>query len=238
MHLVTLSFDDGFLKSNLMIADIYERHGLSACFNIVATAHRPGFVCPNPSHRHPVGDFTVWNELKARGHEIMPHGYRHADKGRMPLAEAQDLVKRCLDIFSSELKGFDPRRAVFNMPYLSSNPELEAWLPTVVRAYRPASPDPILPLPGRELVRLGSTSFGPGNAEAALDGWIDELLKRPSGWLLFCLHGLDEEGWGPIRGIYLDKLLGRLEAVPSVRIAPAAGALADADAISGGGGPQ
>lgn len=35
-HLVTLSFDDGFRKSFLRTAEIYEKHGLSACLNVVA----------------------------------------------------------------------------------------------------------------------------------------------------------------------------------------------------------
>ena len=226
MHLITLSFDDGFLKSNLKIVEIYERHGLSACFNIVATAHRPEFQLPNPTHRAPVGDFGVWNELQARGHEIMPHGYRHADKSRMPLAEAQDLVRRCLDVFSAELRGFDPHRAVFNFPYNASSPELEGWMPSVVRAFRTEGPaGPIMPLPHPGLVRLDTTSAGPGNAEAAVDRWIAELLSRPSGWLLFCLHGLDDEGWGPIRAVYLERLLDRLVQIPTVRILPAARAL-------------
>jgi hypothetical protein len=35
-HLVTLSFDDGFKKSFTRTAEIYEKHKLSACLNIVA----------------------------------------------------------------------------------------------------------------------------------------------------------------------------------------------------------
>lgn len=226
MHLVTIGFDDGFLKSNLKVAELYERHGLRACFNVVATAHRPGFLYPNASHQHPVGDFGVWNELQARGHEIMPHGYQHANKAALPLPEAQDLVRRCLELFTAELKGFEPHRAVFNLPYLAASPALEAWLPTVVRAYRPAGP-PINPLPHPGQTRLNSTSFGPGNCEARLDELIAELLARPEGWLIFCAHGLDEEGWGPMRADYLERLLARLVAIPTVRLLPAARALAD-----------
>ena len=230
MHLVTISFDDGFLKSNLKIAELYERHGLSACFNIVATAHLPTFQLPNPSHQSPVGDFGVWNELQARGHEIMPHGYRHADKSRLPMADAQDLVRRCLDVFGRELKGFDPRRAVFNFPYNATNPELEAWMPTVVRAFRTeGTRGPINALPHPGMVKLGTTSFGPGIAETALDGWIEKLLLSPSGWLIFCAHGLDEEGWGPLRASYLERLLDRLVAIPTVRVLPAGLALREAD---------
>ena len=40
-HLVTLSFDDGFKKSFARIAEIYEKHKLSACLNVVA-AGLPG----------------------------------------------------------------------------------------------------------------------------------------------------------------------------------------------------
>ena len=32
-HIVTLSFDDGFKKSSLRTAEIYEKHKLSACIN-------------------------------------------------------------------------------------------------------------------------------------------------------------------------------------------------------------
>ena len=38
-HFITLSFDDGFKKSSLKTAEIYENYGLSACINVIATAH-------------------------------------------------------------------------------------------------------------------------------------------------------------------------------------------------------
>jgi hypothetical protein len=51
------------------------------------------------------------------------------------------------------------------------------------------------------------------------------LLARESGWLIFNTHGLDEEGWGPIRASYLEGLLERLLAVNSVEILPVGRAL-------------
>src|SRR5262245_22487247 len=89
-HFVTLSFDDGFKKSSLRTAEIYEKYTLSACINVIATAHHPDFVLPNEYHNFPVGDFGLWNELQARGHEIMPHGYKHANKKMLPFEEAKD----------------------------------------------------------------------------------------------------------------------------------------------------
>ena len=35
-HIVTLSFDDGFKRSFVRTAEIYEKYKLSACLNVVA----------------------------------------------------------------------------------------------------------------------------------------------------------------------------------------------------------
>ncbi len=102
-HIVTLSFDDGFKKSSIKTAEIYEKYKLSACINIVASAHMQDFRPPDYPNV-PRGDFGLWNDLKARGHEIMPHGYKHANKRSIPFAEAKDLILRCLDVFDKELK--------------------------------------------------------------------------------------------------------------------------------------
>lgn len=224
-HVVTLSFDDGFKKSFIRTAEIYEKHKLSACLNVVATAHLKTFQPPGKYiGGSPRGDFGLWNELKQRGHEIMPHGYKHANLRQLPLAEAKDLILRCLAVFSKELTGFDPKQAVFNFPYNASTPELEKWLPTQVRAFRTGGGAlNRLPHPGQ--VKLTCTSSGPGNCEQAVDREIERLLAAESGWLIFNTHGLDEEGWGPIRAEYLDGLLKRLTAIESVDVLPAGRAL-------------
>jgi len=45
-HIITLSFDDGFEKSSIKTAEIFEKYGLSACINVIATAHRNNFRLP------------------------------------------------------------------------------------------------------------------------------------------------------------------------------------------------
>ena len=218
-HIVTLSFDDGFKKSSIKTAEIYEKHKLSACINVVASAHMKDFRPPD-YHNVPRSDFGLWNELQARGHEIMPHSYRHANLRQLPLAEAKDLIRRCLDVFLRELKDFDPKKAVYNFAYNASTPELERWLPTQVRAFRTGG-GAINPLPPKGQVKLTCTSFGPGNCEHAIDREIEKLLAQKSGWLIFNTHGLDDEGWGPIRADYLDRLLDRLAGIESVDVLPA-----------------
>jgi len=219
--LVTLSFDDGFKKSFTRIAEIYEKHRLSACLNVVAAGLPDDAYIKNS----PLGDFELWNELKRRGHEIMPHGYRHENLAKLPLDQAQELVRRCLGVFSEKLSGFDPKQALFNFPYNASTPELERWLPTQVRAFRTGG-GAINPWPHRGQVKLTCVSSGPGNCEAAIDRELERLLARKSGWLVFNTHGLDEEGWGPIRAAYLEGLLERLLAMDTVEILPAGRALA------------
>jgi peptidoglycan/xylan/chitin deacetylase (PgdA/CDA1 family) len=228
LHIVSLSFDDGFRKSFLRTAGIYEKFSLSACFNIIASAHMAGNQVRDDYMRQELfGDFGVWNELQDRGHEIMPHGYRHAHKASLPLEEAKDLIRRCLDVFSKELRGFDPRKAVFNFPYNESSPQLEEWLPSVVMAYR-AKGGIFNPVPGPGTVKITTGGWGPDNAEKHLDQYVDKLLAQPAGWMVYNLHGLDQEGWGPIRPAYLEKLLGRLREIESVRILPTARALMQA----------
>src|SRR4030043_2292420 len=78
-HIITLSFDDGFEKSSIKTAEIYEKYGLSACINIVAIGHTKDPSLPGEWHKWQAGDFELWNDLKLRGHEIMPHGYKHTN---------------------------------------------------------------------------------------------------------------------------------------------------------------
>lgn len=225
MHIVSLSFDDGFERSNLKIAEIYERFGLSACFNVLALEEVDGEKVKDEYHNFPKGNFKLWNELQARGHEVMPHGLIHHNLANMPFADAQRSISRCLEIFTQELKGFDAPEAVFNFAYNASTPEIEAWLPTVVRAFRTGG-EAINPMPHPGQVMLTTTGHGPENCEWHLEEHLARLLEHPSGWLIYNVHGLDDEGWGPIRADYLNGLLARLVKIENLMVLPVGKALA------------
>jgi len=231
-HLVTLSFDDGFRKSFLKTAEIYEKFGRSACLNVIATGHQRSFAPPGKFiGGSPRGDFGLWNELSERGHEIMPHSFRHANLRQLPTAECKDLIRRCLDLFAEKLKCFDPKKTVYNFAYNASTPELERWLATKVMAFRTGGAA-INPLPHAGQSKLTCNSFGPGNCEKAIDQEIEKLLAMDHGWLIFNTHGLDDEGWGPIRSSYLERLLERLCAIDSVDVLPAGRSLREARNIT------
>ncbi len=222
MHVVTLSFDDGFERSSRRTAQIFERHGLVAELNVLAAGHLGE---PDEAwHREwRKGDFGLWNELKARGHHVMPHGYRHANKAELPPTDAQRLIERCLEVFGVELAGFKASEASFAFPYNRSSPPLEAWLGTRVRAYRTGG-DPVMPLPRPGQTRVTCVSFGPGRCDEHLVRTIDSFLAGPPGWLCYNLHGLDDEGWGPVGSGTLDRLLERL-AASGVDVLPITAAL-------------
>jgi peptidoglycan/xylan/chitin deacetylase (PgdA/CDA1 family) len=212
MHIVSLSFDDGFETSNLKIAEIYEKYGVSTCFNVMALAD--GLITEgSPQIYDPEampGNFHLWNELHARGHEIMPHGLIHHNLTEIPFAEAQRSVLRCLDIFEWNLKGFRRHRAVYNFAFNAHTPTLASWLLTQVRAIRIQGTDGINPLPAHDTHTVTTAGFGPDNCEAHLEAALEQLFARPSGWLVYNGHGVDGEGWGPMRSSYLEDLLIRL----------------------------
>lgn len=207
-HVVTLSFDDGFERSSLRTAEIFEFYGLAAELHVLAAGHL-GEPAEEWHSRWRKGDFSLWSELASRGHAVMPHGYRHADKTKVPLDEAKRLIDLCLEVFHEELPEFDASKASFAFPYNNSNAEIEAWLGTRVRAFRTRG-DPVMPLPARDRQRIGCVSFGPGRADEHLVETVESFLAGPPAWLCYNLHGIDDEGWGPVGSDTLCRVLERL----------------------------
>lgn len=230
-HILTLSWDDGFKESFHKIAEIHERYGLKACLNIIASAHTWADI-PNEYHSDPVGNFNDWNELKARGHEIMPHSWKHANLTEVSFEEAKELMDKCIDYFVENLEGFNPSTAVYNFAYNASTYELEEYALSRVRAVRTGGWNILgerqenpFPRNGGP-IRLGCRSYGPENADIWVQTEIYKFLGNPSGgWLVLNLHGLDDEGWGPVKSEYLDKLLEKLVQIDYLDIIPAGKAL-------------
>ena len=142
MYYVTFSFDDGFEKSTIKTAEIFESFGLRTEFNVIATAHL------NKEKVH--GDFSLWNELQSRGHIIQPHGYNHTDKTSVPFEQATGLIDTCLEYFNEHLRDFHAKETIFCFPHNSSNKQLEEWISKKVRAFRTGYNKVINPLPTKE----------------------------------------------------------------------------------------
>lgn len=85
--------------------------------NIIASGHFPDFEQVG-EHIVPelLGSFEDWNELKGRGHEIMPHSWKHLNLTEQPFETAQELMNQCLDYFEKHLEGYTAEEAIFNFP--------------------------------------------------------------------------------------------------------------------------
>jgi peptidoglycan/xylan/chitin deacetylase (PgdA/CDA1 family) len=224
MYYLTFSWDDGFRKSSIKTAQIFEKFSLRTEFNVIATAGLrentlPADMHPKARWGAPYGDFSLWNELQARGHIIQPHGYMHADKSMLPFNEARALILKCLEFFQQHLEGFEPGRTIFAFPYNKSTLELETWLSKSVRAFRTGPGPAINRLPAPGTVKL--TTTGCEQAEAGLEQFLQDLFSQPEGWLIYNVHGLDGEGWGPLRSKFLRRQLERLCTLPDLKILPA-----------------
>jgi len=221
-HILTLSFDDGFKKSFYKVADIYEKHGLSACFNIIASGHLPSFKGVGQYIRPELmGNFDDWNNLIARGHEVMPHSWQHLNLTQQPLEEAKSLIMRCLDYFELHLEGYESSDAVFNFPFNASTPELEEFAMSKVLAVRSQGESAVNEIPGRQpAYRQGCWSKGPENIDSWVEEQVTQFLNSTGGWLILNSHGLDEEGWGPMSTAYLEGLMARLAVIDKLEIIP------------------
>jgi len=208
-HLISLTFDDGFAKSGANLAKIHEEFGLKTSLNIIARGADSDFPPPDEWHNAPRGTWEQWNELAARGHEINPHGFDHTNPRDLPEEENARRLDECIAIFREKLRGFDPARTVYACPYNSVTPIFGEYLGKKFRGYRPGG-NPVNPPPSAASRRINCWSDGPGNADASTNALIGKFLSSEGGWLVLGMHGLDEEGWGPLSSDYLRRLLEKL----------------------------
>lgn len=226
-HVLTLSFDDGFKKSFYRIAEIHEEYGLKACFNVIAMGHVKGMVTDKYIIPHVLGDFNDWNKLKSRGHEIMPHSWDHQKLTDLPLTEAKENIDKCLEYFEINLDGYKAKKAVYNFAYNASNQALHDHTLQKVLAVRTGgrlilgeNKYHFVPKRKNRQAQLGCWAYGPDNGDQWMDAEINTFLASEGGWLIINLHGLDEEGWGPLSTYYLDRLLKRLRTEKKVEVLP------------------
>jgi peptidoglycan/xylan/chitin deacetylase (PgdA/CDA1 family) len=206
MTKVGLIFDDGFLKSTLATAALFDQFKLPAVFAVVAEPKdfAPGFV---------KGDFALWNELQNRGHIILPHGYTHAKLPDLPHEQAVGELERCLDTFAEKLHGFDARNSVYCYAYNSGTKRLNQWLLPRVKALRQGGTGM---LSSEELASgvWHSDAYGPDDPGDHLIGLLDRARKAKPDAFLFSLHGIDGEAWGAIALATLRRVLETIQNDP------------------------
>lgn len=224
IRVVSFCFDDGFRASAEKIRAIFEARGLAATFCALAAPEQ----AQDPFIRGAeIADWGYWREAVSAGHEVAPHGWAHERLSELPPAEASASLERTLEAFARELPGFEAREQIFHLAYLAAPDPVVAHLSSRVLGVRRRMGREGLN-PGRGHVRGGDVdcvSFGDG---------ADELVTRrlsrfagEAGWLVLVLHGLDGEGWGPVRAATLERALDHLLAA-CVEVRPAGAVLREA----------
>jgi hypothetical protein len=197
---VGIIFDDGFAKSSLKTAEIFEQYTLPAVLAVLADPSSFVKGC---------GDWTMWNELQRRGHIIHPHGQTHVKLSEIPPAQAIESVSRCLDSFAEHLDGFDAKQALYAFTYNTPTRETVEWLLPRVRAVRIGG-DPILSAKDIASRVWRSQTDGPGDPFSDCMKCLDRAAKKKPGALFYCLHGLDDEYWGATTSDNLRRILDRI----------------------------
>jgi peptidoglycan/xylan/chitin deacetylase (PgdA/CDA1 family) len=203
---VALVFDDGFLRSCLTAAKLFESRNMRATFAVLA---EPAGFAPG------LGNFDLWNEFVQRGHRVDPHGWHHDHLDQLPPEQAIDGLRRCLDAFAERLAGFNTAAAVFHYPYNTGTPALHAWLLERVSAVR---------IGGTGLNDAGElasrvwhcTASGPECCDAHLLAMLDRAVSQRPAALIYNLHGIDGEGWGPVNTDTLSRVLDRIVDHPAL----------------------
>lgn len=211
---VALVFDDGFTQSCLKIAELFEKRGLCATCAVLVDHENfmPAF---------PKGDFTLWNALQARGHIIHPHGWDHTDLTAIPYEKAVSMIDACLDYFSKHLENFDPASAIYHATYNRMTPELCGYLLTKVKAVRSTGPLGTVGTGMNHEPELDSRVFtcswhGPDPCDEHLLSALAEAERVQPRLFFYMLHGLDDEGWGPIRSHALERAVDFIQASPAL----------------------
>jgi peptidoglycan/xylan/chitin deacetylase (PgdA/CDA1 family) len=190
---IGIIFDDGFIKSTLATAKLFEEFKLPAVFAVIADPTNFVKGC---------GDFVLWNEMQSRGHIVQPHGYMHTNLSKIPHEQAVVEIDQCLATFGENLQGFDASECLYAFAYNSGPPALCEYLLPRVRAVRIGG-EPMLSERQLKSRVWKSETFGPGDPADDFLARLEKCRRKKPAALFYCLHGIDGEYWGAIA---LDKL--------------------------------
>lgn len=211
---MSFCFDDGFRETAGKVWSLFGQRTLGATFCVLAA---PELAADPFIRTRPIADWGLWREAAAAGHEVEPHGWAHERLGGLPFEAACEGLDRTLDAFQLELPGFDPARQIFHLAYLvAPQPVVDHLSSKVLGVRRGLGQAGLNATPRRD---VDCITFG-DPADDLLTARLDRFLADEHGWLVLVLHGLDGEGWGPVRSEVLERQVDRLLAA-GVRIAPA-----------------
>ena len=194
---VSFCFDDGFLESTRKIASLFEDRGLRASFCVMAAPTESVDIAHRGAQ---FADWDMWRALRARGHDVGPHGWAHERLSTMPSKAAKQSLRRMFERFEAELPGFLSAETIFHTPYLALPHEILMWLTAQVAAVRVATGGH--GITSHAAVRasrvIDCITFGPEAVADQAARHIDQFGTTDGELLTLVLHGVDGEGWGSL----------------------------------------
>jgi hypothetical protein len=143
-----------------------------------------------------------------------PHGQTHVKLTEIPVEQAIESVRQCLESFTQNLAGFDAKRALYAFTYNTPTMETIAWLLERVRAVRIGG-DPLLRDADLASRIWRSQTDGPHDPFENCMGYINRArTERPTA-LFYCFHGLDGEYWGATSSDNLRRVLDIITSDPA-----------------------
>jgi peptidoglycan/xylan/chitin deacetylase (PgdA/CDA1 family) len=205
---IGLVFDDGFAKSSIDTARIFEQYKLPALFAVLSD---PSDFAP----RFVKGDFHLWNDLQSAGHKIHPHGHTHANMPSLPYADATKQIDLCLSTFQEKLNNFDPKKVIYHFTYNLGTPALNEYLLPKVAISRNAGTG-FLTNEDLSTRVWRATSYGPEDPYNFVRSQLDVAKQFQAPAFFMALHGLDGEAWGATSSDNLKRLLDRITTDPEL----------------------
>jgi peptidoglycan/xylan/chitin deacetylase (PgdA/CDA1 family) len=215
---VTFSIDDGFWKSAEKYMVLFDQYEMKGTFHLVTDWIEPMQSEIGDSYNQDVshGTWDDWKTVVSAGHEIASHSRTHPALPKIPKEEAEREIVESQQIIQTNLNINETLS--FGYPYNQSSPEIREL---VSKHY----------IAAREGTRTGEINQPDLIDFSAIRSWwplshttLDEIIqkieeaKQMNGWLVIGLHGIDDEGWHPIKYEKLEKVLEYLSKDKQVHV--------------------
>ena len=189
MKILSLTFDDGLLKSAIKVENLISPY--KATFYVVTGWIRPNQVPINDRwNRHDHGSLDDWKALSVMGHDIQSHTVSHHNLDWYRLATDEQIRYE----YNESINFL---KQIHNGPYTLSTPYHH--VPRINHSYKAVR----LGSENGIFNRLNGLNWKQLNAYGAkkdVAGWaMGNLPNEDEIWVLVCLHGLDDEGYLPWR---------------------------------------
>ena len=183
-HIITLSFDDGFKKSSLLTAEIFEKHKLSACINVIATGHLSNFQIPDAYQITEKGDFGLWTGVMSG-----PSGSEGTSPGDRARRSRPEAIPLSPALARGAGRDEIPPAGRLRADVAPASGSARRCRSAAVRACAPKVVATVVQLLEKTLIRVGNDEYAKENQSFGLTTMRDGHVKVSRGRVRFAFRG-------------------------------------------------